>query len=70
MVDHEILLNKKEKHDISRVALDWTKSYIKYSAQYVQTGNNKSKRLSITCGVPQGSALGLKLFISYINDIY
>ena len=54
---------------IRSVANHWLKSYLTDRLQYVSIDDCNSELLKVTCGVPQGSLLGPKLFLMYINDI-
>ena len=54
--------------------LKWFHSYLSNWKQYIEFQNDdkkeKTNSLTIKCGVPQGSILGLLLFIVYVNDLY
>ena len=51
------------------VAQEWIQSYLENKKQFVSFNNCYSVILNVSCGVPQGSILGPKLCIMYINDI-
>ena len=57
------------KLEIYGVAYQWLRSYLSNTTQYVSYEGHKSELLSIQCGVPQGSILGLLLFTIYVNDM-
>ena len=69
-VDHSIL------HDVLHArfgvvdnALKWIDSYLSDRTQQVCIGNDRSSIFSMPYGVPQGSVLGPKQFIAYIEDM-
>ena len=51
------------------MAHNWIRNYLSNRSQFVCFDGFHSNLLNISCGVPQGSILGPKLFILYVNDL-
>ncbi len=66
-IDHNILLNRLENSvGISGSALAWFKSYLSDRHKVVTVNEEVSFRSQVQYGVPQGSVLGLLLFMFYM----
>ena len=61
-VDHQILLSKLENYGIEKQNLKWFQDYLSSRYQYIEYDLKQTELSEITCGVPQGSILGLLLF--------
>ena len=52
-----------------RALLSWLESFLRSRTQSVSVSGKSSNRLSLTCGVPQGSILGPILFLIYCTEV-
>ena len=68
-INHDILVQKLSYYGLRGVASKWISSYLENRSQFVSYNNVNSDIQNINCGIPQGSILGLSLFILYINDL-
>lgn len=67
-VDQGILPSKLEYYGVRDESLPWFKNYFMGRKQFVHNDSQSFEELAITSGVPQGSILGLLLFIVF-NDL-
>ena len=70
-VNHSILLLKLVLYGTWLKRLNWFKSYLKHWQQFVSLGKYENSICrKFICGAPQGSLLGLLLFLIYINELF
>ena len=71
IVNQEILLERLQ-HDIgiSGVPLQWFKSYLANRSQRIAVQGVLSWLFDLDCDVPQGSCLGLLLYVIYASKLF
>ena len=68
-VNHEVLIGKLNHSGVRGLSLDQFKLYLTNRQQETSIKGIFSDSLTVSCGVAQGSKLGLLLFLIYISDL-
>ena len=68
-VDHSLLTYKLHHYGIRGEVKTWIKNWLKDRTQSVVVEGEKPERVSMDSGVPQGSVIGPRFFLYYINDL-
>ena len=69
-IDHSLLLTELSTLGLSKVSLEWFKSYLSQRGQSVRIGSQLSEPRMMAHGVPQGSIRGQAQFNIYILTIF
>jgi len=69
LVDHTILIQKLKQLGFRRKLIRLILSFLSNRSHYTKIKGKKSKLMKITCGVPQGTISGPKLFTILIKDV-
>ncbi|CAM4601782.1 unnamed protein product [Lepidochelys kempii] len=67
-VSHSILASKLKKYGLDEWTVRWIESWLDHWAQWVMINGSMSSWPLVSSGVPQGSVLGLVLFINDLED--
>ena len=68
-INGNILLQKLEDYNIPEFLILWVESFLSERSQQVKIGNSRSSWTDIWGNVPQGTLLGIMLFLIMINDL-